>query len=148
MAGGALGLVLLGLSAAYLVTALGFPRGTSAQPGAGFYPVLVGAGLCAVAAVFTAGAVRRRWTVRRQALPAGAQGRVASTAAAVLGFCALLPWIGYLATTLLFVGAVYWRLGERRWRRVLVTAAASTAVSYYLFGVALGVPLPRGVLFD
>ncbi|MCI0546844.1 MAG: tripartite tricarboxylate transporter TctB family protein [Candidatus Rokubacteria bacterium] len=150
MAVGALGLVLLGLSIAYLVTALGFPRGTSAQPGAGFYPVLVGAGLCIVAAVFTLQAARGRWAMARTpaTAPAGGHERVAVTMAAVLGFCVLLPWIGYLAATFLFVGLVYWRLGERRWSRVLVTALATTAVSYYVFAVALGVPLPRGILFD
>jgi hypothetical protein len=29
-----------------------------------------------------------------------------------------------------------------------VTGLASAALSYYLFGVVLSVPLPRGLLFD
>ena len=130
---------------------LGFPRGTRAQPGAGFYPVFVGAGLCIVAAVFTVKAVLGRWTIPRDTgadMPGGATQRVVATMAAVFGFCVLLPWIGYVVTTFLFVGLVYWRLGEILWSRVMLTAVASSAISYYVFAVALGVPLPRGVLFD
>ena len=80
--------------------------------------------------------------------PSATSAPAVATMAAVFGFCVLLPWIGYVVTTFLFVGLVYWRLGEMRWSRVMLTAVASAAISYYVFAVALGVPLPRGVLFD
>ena len=34
------------------------------------------------------------------------------------------------------------------WGSALVIGLASAAISYYLFGVVLSVPLPRGILFD
>jgi hypothetical protein len=34
------------------------------------------------------------------------------------------------------------------WRAAVVTGVASAAGSYYLFGVVLDVPLPRGILLD
>jgi len=70
-----------------------------------------------------------------------------ATAAALLGYCLLLPWIGYPVASLIFVTLLLRCLGAG-WRTALVTGLASAAVSYYLFGVLLGVPLPRGLLLD
>ena len=95
-------------SAAYLVTALGFPRGTSARPARACI-AFVGAGLCIVAAVFTVKRLRsadgRSRGIPGRDMPGGATQRVVAATAAVFGFCVLLPWIGYVVTTFLFVGS-------------------------------------------
>lgn len=144
-------LSMLALSGAYLALALPLPRGLAARPGPGFFPLLVGVFLCGVALAFVAETFRRSlrtptaWDAG--ALTAGARWRVAATGAALIGFCLLLPWLGYPVVTLAFVGLLLRSLGAG-WTAAVVSGLLSAAASYYLFAVLLGVPLPRGMLFD
>lgn len=144
-------LVVLALSGAYLALGLPLPRGVSARPGPGFFPLLVGIFLCGTALAFVVETFRRS---PRASTPWGAAGlsadarwRVAATGAALVGFCLLLPWLGYPVVTLAFVTLLLRSLGAA-WTAATVSGLASAAASYYLFGVLLGVPLPRGVLFE
>jgi hypothetical protein len=114
--------------------------------------VAIGVFLCAVAAGFVLVAYRR---VPEPALTSGpvdppmtadARRRVAVTAAGLLGFCFLLPWVGYALAAFGFVALLLRRLGGGGWPGVLAVGAVSAGLSYYVFAVVLGVPLPRGVL--
>jgi hypothetical protein len=68
------------------------------------------------------------------------------TVAALVGFCLLLPWAGYPACAFLFVALLLRRLGGGGWASVVLTAALSALLTYYVFAVLLGVPLPTGPL--
>jgi len=61
-------------------------------------------------------------------------------------YVAVLPTVGYGLTSFLFFSGILWVAGERRPLRVVVQAAAVTAVLALLFGVLLGVELPGGFL--
>jgi len=140
-------LAFLGASGAYLALSFAFPFGTLARPGAGFFPVGVGVFLCLAAlGVLVAGF--RVLPAAAEPLEPDARMRVAATGAALAGFCLLLPWLGYPVSAFLFVAAVLRRLGSGRWVPVLITAALSAAISYYVFAVLLSVPLPGGVWTD
>lgn len=143
-------LAFLVLSGLYLATSLTFPLGTGARPGAGFFPAAVGLYLCAIGVAVLVAAWRQRGpasgAVRGQVVGADARARVASTMAALVGFCLALGWIGYPAAAFLFVAVVLKRVGPGGWIGVLATALVASAASYYLFAVLLGVPLPRGTL--
>lgn len=143
-------LALLAASALYLAVSLGFPLGTSARPGPGFFPVGVGAFLCGVAAVFVLATFRRAPAARerppRHRMDPGRRGRVATTIACLVGFCVLLPWTGYELAAFVFVSVLMRRLGGSGWLVTLVAAALGAWGSAHVFGVLLGVPLPRGVL--
>jgi putative tricarboxylic transport membrane protein len=141
----ALGFVLA--SAGYLALSLGYPFGSVAKPGAGFFPVAVGVFLCAAAAAVMLVGFRRA-TAGAVAVDTVARARVMATAAALVGFCLLVPWLGYPICALAFVAVLLRRLGGTRWPGALVTAALSAAISYYVFAVLLAVPLPRGVWLD
>jgi hypothetical protein len=147
-----LALVVVAASGGYLLSALGLPAGSTARPGPGFFPLAIGAFGALVALVWTATAFRRA-PARRAAEPASehapaeATGRVLATAAALIAFCLLLPWIGYPVASLLFVTLVLRWLGAG-WRMAVLTGVGSAVVSYYLFAVLLSVPLPRGLLMD
>jgi putative tricarboxylic transport membrane protein len=143
-----LALGVLVASGVYLANALPLPHGTTAQPGPGFFPLAVGVFGTAVALVWVASALRR------SPAPAGVtatttegRGRVATTAALLVGFCLLLPWIGYPLVAFLFTGLVLLGLGAR-WIPALLIALASAVASHYLFAVLLCVPLPGGLLLD
>jgi len=132
----------------YLLNAWPLPRGTVARPGAGFFPLAIGLFGIAFALAWVTSAFRRAPAAAGAArIPAEARGRVVATTAALLGFCLLLPWVGYPAAALVFAaGSLRW-LGAT-WRTALVVGVASAAISYYLFAVLLSVPLPRGALLD
>jgi hypothetical protein len=144
--------LFLAASGLYLVASLTFPLGSAARPGPGFFPVGIGAFLCAVAVLFLVTAFRQRpamgGTDPAAAMPRDARQRVAATAAGLIGFCLLLPWIGYPLAAFGFVTLLLRWLGDGRWAGVLAFAVVSAGASYYLFAALLGVPLPRGVLVD
>lgn len=153
---------LVALAAVYLWLATRLPMGTMAAPGAGFFPVAVGAFLCAVGlglllrlllrprsrqpvAPTALAAAGEAQDPEMAAAPAGARRRLAVTAAALAGFCLGLPWLGYPVAAFGFVLLLLRELGGARWSRAALAALASAALSYYLFAVLLGVPLPRGL---
>lgn len=142
-------LVVVAASGAYLLNGLALPIGTTARPGAGFFPLAIGAFGAVMALVWTVVAFRRVpvTAAGEPGISGDARGRVVATAAALIGFCVLLPWAGYPIAALVFVTLLLRWLGAG-WRAAVATGVASAAVSYYLFGVVLDVPLPRGILLD
>jgi putative tricarboxylic transport membrane protein len=140
------GLVVVAAAGAYLMQALALPYGTAARPGAGFFPTIVAIFACAVGLMMT---VRAFLTTApagslREAGPTGAaRGRALSTMILMLAFCLLLPWAGYPLVAFGFVAFLLHRLGSTP-RAAAITGALTAAVSYYVFGVLLEVPLPRG----
>jgi len=144
-----LALVVVAASGAYLLSAWPLPAGTTARPGAGFFPLGVGAFGAVMALVWTVSVFRRApaWGAADQRAPVEGLGRVVATAGSLAGFCLLLPYAGYPVAALVFAAVLLRWLGAA-WRSALVIGLASAALSYYLFGVVLSVPLPRGILFD
>ncbi|HLF48542.1 MAG TPA: tripartite tricarboxylate transporter TctB family protein [Methylomirabilota bacterium] len=141
-------LVILAAFGFYLTQAVKLPLGTVAKPGAGFYPVAVAVFACVVALVAGARVFLSPPAVRPEAPSGGAtdparRRRVAGAVGALVAFCLTLPWIGYPIAAFGFVSVVLWGLGGR-WQAALLTGALGSAGSYYLFGVLLDVPLPRG----
>jgi putative tricarboxylic transport membrane protein len=145
-------LAFLAASGLYLAGALTFPPGTGARPGPGFFPVAIGVFACAVAAGFVMVAYRRSGAPGIAAaspepsMTADARGRVAAAAAGLVGFCLLLPWLGYLIASFAFVAVLLRRLGGGGWASAIAVAVGTAAASYYVFAVLLGVPLPRGIV--
>lgn len=145
-------LAFLAGSVLYLGGAFAFPVGTMARPGAGYFPVVVGGFLCAVAVVFAAIAFRRargpRSAGTREATIGGGPGRVRVMALGLVAFCLVLPWLGYPLAAFGLVALLLRRLGDTRWTVALGTGVVSAAVSYWVFAVLLSVPLPKGLLGD
>jgi hypothetical protein len=142
----AVGLVVVVVAGIYLTLALALPYGTTARPGAGFFPTLVGIFACVVATIVCAQAFRapvRALTAGEGVPDAAARYRALSTVVVLVAFCALMPWIGYPLVAFAFVTVLLQRLGSR-WRSAAITGVVTAAVSFYVFGVLLDVPLPRG----
>jgi putative tricarboxylic transport membrane protein len=143
----AVALAVLVACGVYLANGWSLPLGTAARPGPGFYPLAVGVFGASVALTWVVTAFRRAPVAASIGPPAQGRGRVGVTAGLLVGFCVLLPWLGYPLVAFLFTGLLLFGLGAR-WVAALVIALACAVLSYYLFGVLLGVPLPRGVLLD
>ena len=134
--------VLIALVAFY--EALKLPFGRASAPGAGFFPAVLAVLLAAVA---LAGLIA--------ALRGGEQEGEASrlvwkknilTVTALLAFAFIFEYVGYLVTTFLFV-AFLLRIVERKsWAQAGAVALSASLVSYIIFGLLLGAPLPAGFL--
>ena len=139
-------LAVMAVAGVYLTLALALPYGTTARPGAGFFPTLVGIFACVVAVTMSVAAFRapvRVPAVRDTTDATAAHGRTLSTVIVLIAFCALMPWLGYPLVAFGFVTVLLQRLGST-WRAAVIAGVLSSLVSFYLFGVLLDVPLPRG----
>jgi hypothetical protein len=140
-------LVVVAVSGLYLTQALALPFGTTARPGAGFFPVAIAVLGCVVGLVATGQAFITAPAARaaRAAATEDPRGRARAVTATLIliAFCLALPWVGYPIAAFAFVFGLLLRLGSD-WRVALGTGVASAAVSHYLFAILLDVPLPRG----
>ena len=137
---------VLAVAGVYLTAALALPYGTTARPGPGFFPTLVGVFACVVGAGMTVAAFRAPMRARsaHTATPETAQRtRLLSTAVVLVAFCALMPRLGYPIVAFGFVTVLLQRLGSS-WRAAGIIGVLAAVVSFYVFGVLLDVPLPRG----
>lgn len=125
-----------------------YKLGTLAAPASGLMPFLSGAVICLLAGIgFVQGTLRRLggegW---RPILRGVAWGRGLLTLVALLGFLLLLKPLGFLLTTLLFVGVLLRTILPQRWPVVVAVSVLTAALSYLLFEVWLRAQLPAGPL--
>lgn len=94
------------------------------------------------------GLIRRSVTGRSDAEPLAPVriGQFVLTVAITLAYAILLPTLGYLIATVLYVGALIWLLGYRNIVGLAATSAGVTAVLYLVFARALHVLVPMGPL--
>lgn len=64
-----------------------------------------------------------------------------------IGYLLLLPVLGYLLSTLIYMPTLIWFLGYRRWPVIAALTVAWLLFSEFVFQRLLLVDLPRGVLF-
>jgi hypothetical protein len=140
-------LAVVATAGVYLTQALALPYGTTARPGAGFFPTIVALFACAVGLVMTAQAFLAdpAGGAPRETEPARAphRGHVCTTVVLLVAFCLLLPWVGYPVVAFALVAVLLHRLGSG-WRSALAIGGLTALASHYLFAVLLDVPLPRG----
>jgi putative tricarboxylic transport membrane protein len=154
---GVTGVVCLAGSLVLLAATYGLPGATLLVPvGPAFYPRIILAITAILSvALIVADLVRRRRPVSRRSTPGAAAPNhvLVLTSFVTFGlYIAVLPWLGFRISTLLFVIALQAILdpphGWKRWLTVVVVALATTIVAYFVFERYLLVLLPRGRLTD
>lgn len=144
-----LGALLAVLGLAVLWSARAFPNVPGQRLGAGFLPLIVGAGLvvCAVA-LFLRGAGRGADAPDAGPPPLKARERLAPpliVMAAVAGYIALSDRLGFLLVAPVCLVALFRALGVP-WRAAVWWALGGTVVVHLAFYKLLRVPLPWGLL--
>lgn len=128
---------------------LQLPMGTARMPGTGLFPLALGVGLMALAAI--EGLREYRARPKAPAVPApgeaGARRRVAQFMAAVVAATVLLQPLGYVASSFLLMVMLLAVFGIRRWGLVAAIAAGSAAASWVIFVRWLHIPMPPGWMF-
>jgi len=136
---GGLGLVL---SAGYLAMATQLPLGEMDAPGAGLFPVLVGAIMC-FASLAT---VWEGWKTMRSEdieLPVGKDlSRLFKLIVLLALYFTAMPWLGYSLSSWAFALLLMRLLSTLSWWRCGAYAALMTGVIYFCFIYLLKVPMP------
>ena len=152
---GIAGLICLALAVGMLVLTRGLPQSSFVPIGPDFYPRIVLVIMAVLSAILIASDL---WRQRSQVAPADAGAApapekrnyrlVAITFAVFAGYVVLLPLVGYRLATFIFMAALQAVFepprSARRWAVMLVSALASSAVTYIAFEHYLSVLLPRG----
>lgn len=128
------------LGAVYLWLAFQLPMHTLNGPGAGFFPVLIGAALIifGIAASLQPGGLLAGELFRD-----GSRGRILAVLAAMVLFCLLLTRLGYIVSgTLIMLAAL--KQFSVSWKTATAIAVVSAVATYGLFVSILGLQLPRG----
>lgn len=138
----------LSCAAVFIVVGLSFAAGSfqygfgsSVRPGPGYFPLGLGLLLAAVGAMLLVQALR---------LPAPDGDPIGALAWRPLGFVLgavvlfgfLLPRAGLLVALPVLVALAAQAGADRRWREIVVSAVALTALSWLVFSQGLGLALP------
>ncbi|WP_411675881.1 tripartite tricarboxylate transporter TctB family protein [Caproicibacter sp.] len=114
------------------------------DPGAGFWPIVLGAVMIFLSALLTAANIangekekQKEFTI---SLPANR--RVYWFMALITLFCIVMYLLGFLAAVLLFIPASMYLLGVRNVKEMVLTSVISTAAIYVIFSLLLKTPLP------
>jgi putative tricarboxylic transport membrane protein len=126
------------VGSALIIGALRLPGGSAADVGPGRLPLLIGIALTVLSVAYALSA-------RRDA--SGQAGTATRPAlillAALCLYAALMPVIGALASTALFMMAIMlWLDGWRHWLRSLVISGAFVGLVHLLFTRVISTPLP------
>jgi putative tricarboxylic transport membrane protein len=130
-------------------------QGRAGEVGSGFWPLVSLAAATALSAAWLvrnlAAYARDKPRTASEASPehiAGAWGRrrkVALSLACLLGYIVLMPWIGFILSTMLFILTFILALEERRKKVLVISPVLITAVVIVVFAKFITMPLPKGV---
>ena len=149
------GLICLALAIGMLVLTRGLPQSSFVPIGPDFYPRIVLGVMALLAALLVAGDVWRHLPKKQVAAAAAEPAPekrnyrlVGITFLLFAGYVLLLLLLGYRVATFVFMVALQWVLDrpatKRRWITLLISALATTIVTYVVFDDYLSVLLPRG----
>ena len=136
------GLMFMGVGASFAIGAMNYSMGTSARPGAGYFPLI----LSVILAVLGAIVLFKSLTIETEGGdPVGsiAWRPLIVIVVAICTFGLALPHLGMLVTVPLLITIVSLAGDDFRWRGVLLAAAVLTAGSWIIFiwGLKLTIPL-------
>ncbi|MFZ5814419.1 MAG: tripartite tricarboxylate transporter TctB family protein [Bacillota bacterium] len=139
------GLLLLAVgTAAALYSVFYLKFGTLKRPDSGMMPFLAGSVLALFSALWL-WAGRGRDESPQPFWEKGEWVRPALALGLLLLYAVTMEWIGYLLSTLLFLGGWQVLVERERWLRAAIVTVVGTAGMYLLFARLLGVPVPPGI---
>jgi hypothetical protein len=118
-----------------------FPVGTLADPGPGYVPLLLAVGLGGIGLMIAAFGSR---SVVLQAIHWPEAGRAAVILVACIVATFALERIGYRLSVMVFLVFFLGVVERKKPLSVALVAAGFSLISFYVVGILLKVPLPRG----
>jgi len=127
------------------------------EMGSGFWPILILSLAVLLSLVLLFGSFlqyrkEKSKTPKMRVMPGGGDSdlknrrkKLALSVIFLLIYILLMSWIGFLASTLLYVFAFIYALEERRKPVLFLSPFLVTAIVVVVFAKFLGIPLPKGV---
>lgn len=127
--------------------------------GSEFWPIMILSGAVILSSALLIGSIRK---FLREKKPGGATAAISAEALSarkqgqrkywlavicLLGYIIIMPWIGFILSTFLFIYAFILALEERRKLVLAISPILVTALMVLVFGRFLSLPLPRGAEF-
>jgi putative tricarboxylic transport membrane protein len=133
----------LGFSAVALKS---WPYASPEGPGPAFLPFWLGLGMAALAAAMLARSLRQAGRGPGWAPGGAALRHVLVVLGVTIAFAALIPVLGMILGSALFLAALVRYLGRHSWLMVLGVAAGAAGFNWLVFAHWLHVPFPLGPL--
>jgi putative tricarboxylic transport membrane protein len=143
------GLLCLFIGLAFVVGGVRMGLGPLDAPGSGFFPTMIGGILSALSlALLSATALGKMRAMETQPFwkEPNSWVKVSLVVASLIFYMAFLEYLGYIATTIVFILFLLRFVGKKGWGISLAMALLVSLGSYALFKMALGVYLPRGLM--
>ncbi len=134
--------LLLTVAAGVFVVSGDFPRGPSVT-GPAFFPRII-AMLIAAFALAQLGKTIYVSNVRSYEITREVAFRVLAALGLVIAYVLALPWVGFIAGTIIFLVVAMWYSGVESLLQATIIAVGVTLGLYYTFIVFLHIPLPEG----
>jgi putative tricarboxylic transport membrane protein len=136
---------LLALAFAALIESMKLPFGSVSAPAAGFFPLVLSVLLALTSLLGFVAALRQREAslVEEQSLT---WKKILLTLGALLVFALAFERVGYLVATFLFIIFLLRVVEGKSWGLTLGVGLSAAIISYVIFGLLLGTPLPAGFL--
>jgi hypothetical protein len=143
------GLLCLLIGMGFVIGGVKMGLGPVSAPGAGFFPTMIGGILSTLSLallITTALGKTRAMEKQRFWKEKNSWVKISLVLLSLILFMVLLEYLGYIATTIIFVFFLMKFVGKKGWRISIVMAVLVSLGSYALFKMALGVALPRGLI--
>ena len=143
------GLLCLFIGLGFIAGGVKMGLGPLNVPGAGFFPTVIGGILSALSAALLINAAfgkNRAMDKQRFWKEKSSWVKVSRALLSLIFYMIFLDFLGYIATTIIFVVFLLKFVGKKRWGTSIVMAVLVSLGSYALFKMALGVSLPRGLI--
>lgn len=136
------GLLFVAVGAGFAMGAINYSMGTSARPGAGYFPLILGVLLAILGAVVLFKALTIE-TADGDPVGPIAWRPLLVVVSAIVMFGLALPRLGLITTIPLLIVMVNFAGDEFKWVSVLISALVLTAFSWLIFiaGLKLTIPL-------
>ena len=135
------GLMFLVVGAAFAVGATNYSMGTSARPGAGYFPLILSVILTIMGAIVLFEALTIE-TEDGEPIGAIAWRPLIVVVLAITVFAVLLPRMGMIVTVPILIIIVSFAGDEFGWIGVIVSSVVLTAFSWLIFIKGLGLTIP------
>ncbi len=123
--------------------------GSVSEPESGFMPFVLGLGIIALSTILWVESFLSLKRMPGQKTSAWAEAdwrRILWVSLLLLGYALLLPKLGYLLATFLLTVFLLKSGEPMKWPASLLIGLLTSGLTYWIFGVWLSVPFPRGFL--
>ena len=141
-------ILLFSFSIIMIIVCLEYPFGNPSNPGPGFLPSLSLAilGILSLLLFLRSSLSGENRRIRVKISSEGLSwDRLLATLAAIFGYVIALEFLGYAATTFVFLVSILKGIEKTKWYKAVAGALLTTALTHVVFGIWLRVPLPKGI---